>query len=89
MRRGMQGHVAGVRKPTWGAGGAQGTDAWRGPRESTQTPGLHHVATGLAGKGPTGDVAASRASDPIARCRSRGPESTRSQSKHVRQRRFK
>ena len=34
----------------WRTGGA---DMWRGPRESTQTPGWRHVAGGLAAEGPT------------------------------------
>ena len=42
----------------WRASGAQvrtgGADAWHGRRESTQTPGWHHVAWGLAGEGPMG-----------------------------------
>ena len=55
MRRSKQGHVAEPREPTQRASGAK--MAWtcgRGPRESTQTPVMCHVAGGLAGEGPTG-----------------------------------
>ena len=58
MRRGMQGHVAGSRGPTWGAGGTQGVDTWQ---EATQVTRVHadtrvgrHMAEGSTGEGPTG-----------------------------------
>ena len=58
MRRGTQGHVAELARPTRRAGGAGGADTWQ---EATRSTRVHadarvgrHVAGGLAVGGPTG-----------------------------------
>ena len=43
-----------ARARAWCRWSTGGTNAWQGPRESTQMPGWCHVVGGLAGEGHTG-----------------------------------
>ena len=53
--RHMQGHVAGPRRPTWGAGGAHGVDTRQeATRVNADARVGHHVVRGSAFGGPTG-----------------------------------